>query len=103
MVSLHIGYTHSSDSGVIFFSSCSSSANCFWYFSQLAPRAEGIVRVCGYRVAMGVFEVQVGVFWGWFDDMSSTENTYMLSVHVVLAVVVLMVMVLRRTAAGNRE
>ena len=34
--------------GVIFFSSTSSSAKFFWYFSQLEP------------VALGMFAVQVG-------------------------------------------
>lgn len=33
---------YSSVKGVIFFSSGSSSANFFWYFSQFSPRAEGI-------------------------------------------------------------
>jgi hypothetical protein len=35
------GYSHSSVRGVIFFSSISSSAKFFWYFSQLEPVAEG--------------------------------------------------------------
>ena len=35
--------TYSSDSGVIFFSSISSSAKFFWYFSQFCPVALGIV------------------------------------------------------------
>jgi hypothetical protein len=33
--------TYSSDKGVIFFSSTSSSANSFWYFSQFWPVADG--------------------------------------------------------------
>jgi hypothetical protein len=36
------GQTHSSVRGVIFFSSTSSSAKFFWYFSQLWPVAEGM-------------------------------------------------------------
>jgi hypothetical protein len=35
------GHSHSSVRGVIFFSSISSSAKFFWYFSQLEPVAEG--------------------------------------------------------------
>jgi hypothetical protein len=37
--------TYSSVSGVIFFSSTSSSAKFFWYFSQLEPVAEGMFAV----------------------------------------------------------
>ena len=39
------GVTDSSVSGVIFFSSISSSAKFFLYFSQLEPVAEGYARV----------------------------------------------------------
>ena len=35
--------TYSSDKGVIFFSSISSSAKFFWYFSQLEPVALGML------------------------------------------------------------
>lgn len=37
--------SYSSVSGVIFFSSTSSSAKFFWYFSQLEPVAEGMMTV----------------------------------------------------------
>jgi hypothetical protein len=35
--------SYSSDNGVIFFSSISSSAKFFWYFSQLDPVALGML------------------------------------------------------------
>jgi hypothetical protein len=52
--------THSSDRGVIFFSSTSSSANFFWYFSQFWPVALGMM---GYAAAKEIARVD-----GWMGS-----------------------------------
>ncbi len=44
--------THSSESGVIFFSSISSSPYVFLYFSQFEPVAEGYVRLATNHLAI---------------------------------------------------
>lgn len=53
-----IGVPYSSVRGVIFFSSTSSSAKFFWYFSQLEPVAEGMFAL---QAASGVASTAVQV------------------------------------------
>jgi hypothetical protein len=53
---------------VIFFSSTSSSANFFWYFSQLEPVADGMMMTRGECVAV------VGVLMCPGSDAGGAES-----------------------------
>jgi hypothetical protein len=71
-----LGLAYSSVRGVIFFSSTSSSAKVFWYFSQLEPVADGMLtaEAVGDRVlAAWVAECLRG--WRrWFHNEASVVS-----------------------------